>query len=344
MTTPAITVAICTYLRPTSLRSAIDSLLRQTLPRSNFQILIVDNAAEATDIARLRDDYRVGDLIELCHEPIQGLSRARNRAVALARGEYLAFIDDDATARPDWLASILDAFDAFSPSAKAVGGRVDPNWESPRPKWLHDDILGYLSLVNWGGERRSVRRKEWIAGTNMAFRTDALRATGGFLEALGRNGANILLSNEEQEVFDKIRAAGGLVVYAPEACVDHIIPNQRLTQSWFRKRVAWQAISDYVRRGDQLDRDIATRWDQLASYQDAVGERNLFAALHVATDDPAAFRDQLKAIYNSTILSVSGFKYSEDENSAKRMHRRPTLIQSISDRFSISRRVRGPRK
>jgi glycosyltransferase involved in cell wall biosynthesis len=292
----------------------------------------------------LRDTYPASDLIQWCDEPLQGLSRARNRAVGMARGEFLAFIDDDATARPNWLTSILDAFNAFGACAKAVGGRVEPIWTVPRPDWLHDELLAYLSLLDWGGARRSVQRKEWIVGTNMAFRTEALRATGGFLETLGRKGASILLSNEEQDVLDKIRASGGLVVYAPEACVDHIIPRARLTQSWFRKRAAWQAISDYMVRGDKIDRDIATHWNRLASYQDAVGERDMLAALHGNTDDAAAFRDQLKAIYDSTILSISGFKYSDDANLTRRLPQTPTLSQSIFGGFGISRRIRSRRK
>src|SRR5262245_27444264 len=113
MTDPKVTVAICTYARPASLRIAIDSLLRQTFPRNDLEILIVDNTADPGGLAALRYEYPSSDLFTWCHEPVPGLSRARNLAIRLARGEILAFIDDDARARPDWLTTIVGAFDAF---------------------------------------------------------------------------------------------------------------------------------------------------------------------------------------------------------------------------------------
>jgi len=310
MTCPKVTVAVCTYARPASLRMAIDSLLAQTFPKRDFEILVVDNTAAPGGLAELQTRYPSSDLFTWCHEPVPGLSRARNLAVRMARGEILAFIDDDARVRSDWLTAMVNAFEAFGPRAEAVGGRVELIWTRPRPTWLHDDLLGFLSMVNWGGTRRTVQRDEWIAGTNMAFRTAALRTTNGFSEGLGRRGGGALLSNEEQELLDRIRGRGGWVAYAPEMCVDHTVGSERLTQPWFRKRAAWQAISDYMCDGDALDRDLPTHWSRLAQFSRSIGERDTLVALHRAVEDAALFRDQLYAIYDLTILSLAGFKSS----------------------------------
>lgn len=308
MTQPLVTVAICTYARPISLRRALDSLLAQTLPRRDFEILVVDNTPDPGGLADVRVSYASSDVMTWAHEPTPGLSRARNLAIRAARGEILAFIDDDAMARPNWLASMLDTFRASGPKTEAAGGRVDPIWTRPRPAWLHEELLGYLSIVNWGGERRTLDGAEWIAGTNMAFRTDALRATRGFLNELGRCGpGHSLLSNEEQEILNHIRARGGHVVYAPDMCVDHTIGAERLTQSWFRKRVSWQAISDYIRSGDETERNIATHWNRLIEFRRSVGDVDTLSALHLPIDDPDLFRRQTYAIYAQTILLLTGF-------------------------------------
>jgi hypothetical protein len=55
-----------------------------------------------------------------------------------------------------------------------------------------------------------------------------------------------LLSNEEIEASERVRAMGKLAVYTPKAVVEHVIPPERLTQSWFRRRAAWQAVSDLL--------------------------------------------------------------------------------------------------
>src|ERR1044072_8100211 len=93
VTTPVITVAICTYRRAESLRCAIDSLLMQTLPKSDFRILIVDNAPDAADLDSLRADYPASGFIGWCHEPPQGLSGARNRAIGIVWRESVGLID-----------------------------------------------------------------------------------------------------------------------------------------------------------------------------------------------------------------------------------------------------------
>jgi glucosyl-dolichyl phosphate glucuronosyltransferase len=306
-TQPLFTVAICTYARPTGLRKAIDSLLAQTLPRHDFEILVVDNAPDPSVLANVRASYSPSGITWI-HEPTPGLSRARNLVICAARGEIVAFMDDDAVARPDWLIELLDAFNSFGPDAQAAGGRVEPIWASPRPPWLHDELLGYLSIVNWGGERRVLNSAEWIAGTNMAFRANALRGTRGFLNELGRCGpGHSLLSNEELEVLDGIRAHGGLVVYAPDACVEHMIAVERLTQSWLRKRVAWQAISDYMFHADEAERNIAMHWNRLIDFRRTIGAVDTLSALHISIDDPDLFRKQTYAVYAQTILLLTGF-------------------------------------
>lgn len=292
---PRITVAVCTYDRYALLKHALASLTRQTLSPADFRIVVVDNspgrgagedfAARHRGIANL--DYRFADR--------PGLSNARNAALAACSDELIAFIDDDAIARPEWLAALVAAFDALGPSAAVVGGAVELLWSKPRPPWLDDAFLSLLSALNWGPARREiVPPREWLVGTNIAFRRPALAAAGGFSTLLGRYGHGAaLLSNEEVETLDRIRSAGGGLYFEPAAIVDHHVHPERLTREWLRRRIVWQRISEAI---GATVRQAQTRSGDGAAPAASTLNRNvaaILAKLCRETDDPDEFRRQI---------------------------------------------------
>ena len=247
MSSPRISVCICTYNRYDLLPKAIDSALSQSLSSADYRIVVIDNSPDHEAAQEFGRQYSDEPLITYHVELTPGLSNARNVGAQMCGTDFISFMDDDAIADPHWLKKILEAFDAFGERVAVVGGKVDPIWEEPRPQWLEDSLLGYVSVVNWGGEVREAAETEWFAGTNITFRTSAVLEHGLFDVKLGRvgGGAN-LLSNEEVELVRRIREAGGLAIYQPEAMVRHLVERRRLTQHWFRKRVAWQAVSDFL--------------------------------------------------------------------------------------------------
>ena len=181
MTTQRITAIVCTCRRHGLLGDCLAALDAQTLTRDAFEIVVVDNSVDATAIAAFDWPARV----RLVTAERAGLSHARNLGLAAAAAPIAAFIDDDAQAAPDWLAAILRAADAH-PQAGAVGGRVVPVWPQPRPDWLDASHDGFLSIVDHGARARALDAREWLAGTNIAFRRDAAIRAGGFAEHLGR--------------------------------------------------------------------------------------------------------------------------------------------------------------
>jgi hypothetical protein len=190
--------------------------------------------------------FRLSNLTYLV-EPKPGLSNARNIGTAAALGRIVAFIDDDARACPSWAKELLDAHAAFEGRAGIVGGPIVPRWTNEKPAWIGKPLLGYLSLVDLGHELRESSAGEWLAGCNISFDRESLIAAGGFSTRLGRIGSgSTLLSNDEMEARERVRAMGKLAIYAPKAVVEHVIPPERLTQSWFRRRAAWQAVSDLL--------------------------------------------------------------------------------------------------
>jgi glycosyltransferase involved in cell wall biosynthesis len=176
------------------------------------------------------------------------LSRARNTGWQAAKGEYVAYLDDDAIANPDWLQKIVEAFESIKPQPGIIGGKVEPVWEAPRPAWLADKLLGQLALVDWGDHPKFLSDEEWIAGANTAFPVTVLEKIGGFKESLGRKGKS-LLSMEENLARIEIEKRGYGCYYEPAAVVKHRITAERLTQKWFIDRAYWNGVSGALFNG-----------------------------------------------------------------------------------------------
>ena len=305
---PRISAVICTYQRYDLLEAAIQSLRRQTLAAECYSIIVVDNSPDAAKARTYLDRYDGLDNIRYIHTPTPGLSNARNIAARECRTEFVAYLDDDAIASPDWLEKLLDAFDRFGESAGVAGGPILPIWQDERPAWLSDELVGALSIVDWGGSARVAGQNEWIAGANMAFRTGPLLDAGAFSTVLGRNGAGAaLLSNEENEVIAKLRAAGFDAIWAAGARVRHLVHRDRLRQDWFRKRWAWQAVSDFLCRDGAGELEPEGYWRGLTGYFSSLPPRlRTPRGLFVEVADPEDFARQVNANYNLTMLLLLG--------------------------------------
>lgn len=250
-----ISAVLCTRNREHYLKKALESLIRQTLPQTQYNIIVVDNGS--TDqtremVAKYKSHTRN---LHYLYEPKIGLSQARNTGWRYSQATYVAFLDDDAIADNRWLEKILDVFHSVEPVPGCVGGVVEPMWEGERPEWLPDELLCHLTVLNWGATAFSVQDpKNYIAPTNMAFPRSLLHDLNGFTTRLGRRGANFL-SMEEVDLIRRIRERGMPVYYAPEVLVRHWILNERLCKKWFYQRSFWQgAIEAYMRiQKDQLN-------------------------------------------------------------------------------------------
>jgi glycosyltransferase involved in cell wall biosynthesis len=105
-----VSIVIPTFQRPDALRDALRSCLAQRAdPRRPFEIVVVDNSADGS-AAPVVAGVEAGAIpVRYVHEPRPGISRARNAGLANARGRFLAWIDDDERASPDWLAHLTRA-------------------------------------------------------------------------------------------------------------------------------------------------------------------------------------------------------------------------------------------
>jgi hypothetical protein len=210
-----------------------------------FEIIVVDNSPDKAGAERFGQRYAGLSNLTYLVEPKPGLSNARNKGTAAALGRIVAFIDDDARACPSWAKELLHAHAAFDGRAGIVGGPIVPRWTDEKPAWIGEPLLSYLTVIDLGHELRELSAGEWLAGCNISFDRVSLIAAGGFSTRLGRMGSgSTLLSNEEIEASERVRAMGKLAIYTPKAVVEHVIPPERLTPNWFRRRASWQAVSD----------------------------------------------------------------------------------------------------
>src|SRR5580693_6092066 len=125
MRAPVISVVICAYTedRWDHIGAALDSVRQQSLPSAEIILVIDHNRALYERAIAAMPDVTVVE-----NESARGLSGARNTGAAQAKGEILAFLDDDATAHEDWLKFLADAYE--NPSVIGVGGLTVPRWQT----------------------------------------------------------------------------------------------------------------------------------------------------------------------------------------------------------------------
>jgi GT2 family glycosyltransferase len=121
-----ISIIVPTYRDWHALRSCLGSLAAQTIPAQEFEILIVENAGESQP-----HDLTLCGNARLLYEPAPGSYAARNRGIAEARGDVLAFIDADCIADPGWLQAGIECLQT-NPDTGLVAGNIELSYAAPR--------------------------------------------------------------------------------------------------------------------------------------------------------------------------------------------------------------------
>lgn len=242
-----LSVVVCTYNRAKFVVDALNSLVAQDFDKDKFEVVLInnnspDNTAELCEnYGNEHHDLRYRYYVE--YE--SGVSPARNRGVAEARADIIVFIDDDGVAEPNLLSVVYDFFQK-TPDAAATGGRVFPNFESKRPRWMSHFLVPLTSSLDMGSKVKVFKRRYFPMGANMAFRASIFREYGNFHTGLGRKKLN-LAGAEEKDLFYRIMNAGKKVYYIPQAVVHHYVPDARLTYSFFKRQAVGIGFSEMYR-------------------------------------------------------------------------------------------------
>ena len=223
---PMASVVVPTLCRnPAELVRTVTSLLALDYP--DFEIIIVDNRSGGERSAL--PEFPGGQRVRVFEEPKRGASVARNKGIAMATGEFLAFTDDDAVVSRDWLRVLGTRF-TLDAEVEAIGGLVLPMELETAPQLWFEEFYGGFS-PSFHAEKLSIERLKGIddmfpyavgrfgAGCNMAYRRSTLQRIGGFDINIG--GGTLAKGGEDVGLAIELVVSGGTFAYEPAAVVRH---------------------------------------------------------------------------------------------------------------------------
>lgn len=245
-----LSLIIPTHNRSERLIAALESVIRQDLPAADWECVVVSNNSTDDTVARFGDFAAryPGLNLRLVTEDGPGVSYARNRGIAETSAPLLVFIDDDERINPGFLRAYADFFDAH-PDAVVAGGRIIAEYVTGRPAWLSKYTeMPIANPMDFGDAVRPFPAGRVPGGGNMAFRRSAALRYGGFDPSLGRVG-RMLIGGEENDFFERLMRGGETCWYVPGAVMWHIIPPEKLTESYFRRLCYNVGVSQRLRAG-----------------------------------------------------------------------------------------------
>lgn len=232
----SVVVSVYSKDRLGCLLECLDSLKKQSV--KPFEVIVVlDPVRDLVEFYRSRLDCDVKVVVSNGF----GLSNARNAGVKNARGDIVAFIDDDAVADKDWLLNLLESYK--DSKVVGVGGLIKPLWEGSRPKWFPHELYWIVGCSYKGlPEYKAVVRNP--IGCNMSFKRIAFEKVGYFRSDVGRFGRKLLAGEEAEfsmRVLEKI--PDSKIIYEPSAVVYHRVNKKRLNLKYLWKRAFYEGLS-----------------------------------------------------------------------------------------------------
>ncbi len=221
---PLVTVAVCTRDRTEDLPVCLQSL--KILDYPNLDLLLVDNAPQTDQTEKLlKERYR--PMRYVC-EPRPGLNWARNRAISEARGEIIAFTDDDVVVDRQWVKALARVFKE-NPAVMAVTGLVVPHELETKAQLLFEINGGFgrgfkrkwyhLGCGRERGNPVHIGAGIFGTGANMAYRHSLFEQVGAFDPAL--DVGTVTNGGGDLEMFYRVLQEGYPLVYEPDAIVRH---------------------------------------------------------------------------------------------------------------------------
>lgn len=223
---PLITVVICTYNRAYILGECLQSLQQQTVPTCFFNVIVADNNSTDNTQALLKNFTHGWPQLKIIVENKQGAGSARNAALKEVTTDWVACLDSDGKAHPNWLAEIFetikkDDFDAFG------GPFYAWHFWGPAPSWFPEDFGTYEAAQPYG----PLIKGSYIPGGNCAFRLNVAQAVGCFPVDIGMTGKKCAYG-EETLMFNRMEKAGFRLGYVPAMKIDHCVLPYKYSFSW----------------------------------------------------------------------------------------------------------------
>jgi glycosyltransferase involved in cell wall biosynthesis len=245
------TIAIPTYNGADRLPIVFQSLQKQQVPLGlTWEVLVVDNNSQDNTPILIEElqQKNLGFILRYCREPQQGLAFARIKAINEARGEWVAFVDDDNWPREDWLKSAA-LFRNHSPKLGAFSGKILGVYEVEPPEDF-EKIRSFLAIRDHGSQPKKfipehlqlppgaglfVKRSAWVA------------AATSHPKLVGRVGDS-MLSGEDGEQLLYLHKSGWEIWYTPSIVIEHYIPKNRLTRDYLFNLAKGSGLATYQLR------------------------------------------------------------------------------------------------
>jgi len=252
---PTCAVVICAYTeaRWDDTLRAVRSVQAQVPPPQELIVVVDHNPDLQERLAGELPGVRV-----VANHNDRGLSGARNSGVELATSDVVVFLDDDAAARPGWLAGLARNY--LDPNVLGVGGRIEPEWHGEPPRWWPMEF-NWVVGCDYTGQRTGLVRN--LIGANASFRRE-LFDNGGFTSGIGRSSSvRRPVGGEETEFCIRMAQThpGGVFVHDEQAAVIHRVPADRQTFSYFLTRCYSEGLSKALVTGSVgSESGLASEW------------------------------------------------------------------------------------
>ncbi len=237
-----VTIIVPTHNRSDLLARLLRSLEIAKPADMEWELLVVDNNSAPRFIPEIEAQVAGSTLsVRLLREPRPGKSRALNTAIRAARGEFVAFLDDDVTVHAGYLVGLQAAIRRGTHNV--FGGRVLPGWPCEPPDWITGGkrltiSRGPIVAHDYGDAAReydeSMRRP---IGCNFFCRRSLFERLGYFDERLGPGAGPGLMGGEESVLLKGFQVGGERILYVPEVTIEHPVDPTRMTRSYFRYRL-----------------------------------------------------------------------------------------------------------
>lgn len=230
-----ISAVISTFNRARFLPGLFDSIKNQTLPATEFEVIIINNNS-TDDTEFLSQEFiknSPGINAFYCVEKNQGLSFGRNRGIIESNTGLVTFLDDDALPAPDFLEKTVSFFETH-PDAGAAGGKILLQFIGEKPDWFNPFLAPLLGYFNFG-DKTKIFEHSFFKGSNMTFRKSLFDIYTPFDTRLGRTGDG-MIGGEEKELFYRLKNNGIQLWYIPEAIVYHLVPEERTTPVFIKRQ------------------------------------------------------------------------------------------------------------
>jgi glycosyltransferase involved in cell wall biosynthesis len=245
--TVQVSVIICSYNRADYIINAIESLNNQTIPKNEFEVLVVDNNSIDNTGELVKDYIRSHPEFNLKYilEKKQGASYARNTGAELSSAPLLCFMDDDAIAEKDYLERIISFFKTHTDAA-GLGGRIIPKYIPAEPKWMSHYVSSLVGNFDYCKNLTVFAPGKYPLESNMIVVTNDFKKIGGFNTALPGVKGNLRIGGEGKDFFLRLQALGRKIYYDPDVIVHHIVEVKKLTSEYMYR------VASGIGRGERV--------------------------------------------------------------------------------------------